>query len=135
LDIELQGNAKIKKVDKTFGTPVSGTKYRVAFSDSTPAKEVTTGADGTAIIEGITSGTVVTVTEISVPEPYVLDSKSFSGTIKAGETITLEQKNYVQPKLPRTGSNHVIFITGAGVLLGFVGIGLMVLRRREIAHD
>ena len=101
-DIKTVGDVKIQKVDKEDGKPVAGVKFKVEFSgEGAPAaREVTTGADGTATIKDVLQGVKVKATEIDTPNPYVLgsavgDSDVVQGTVKAGETITLTQRNMV----------------------------------------
>jgi hypothetical protein len=120
LDIELMGNVTIQKLDKTFNTAVAGTKYHVTFSDGRTAQDVTTGTDGKVTIKDITSGVEVTAVETSVPKPYTLNVTPFKGTIKAGETITITQKNVLQPKMPRTGSNRTLTIYLTMLLISFL---------------
>lgn len=91
------GDLKIVKRDKESGDLVPGTKFEVTFSDGTPKKTVTTGADGTVTLKDVAiDGTEVTVKEISVPAPYVVDGTTFKGKIVAGETIELTSRNMRQ---------------------------------------
>ncbi|EGO8848089.1 LPXTG cell wall anchor domain-containing protein [Enterococcus faecalis] len=93
LDIETKGKLKITKIDKESGQKLPGTVFHLDFGGKFPTQEVTTGDDGTSLIEGIPHNTKVTITEKSVPAPYTIDSTPLSATIKAGETIEKVSKN------------------------------------------
>ncbi len=97
IEVIKNGDLKIVKRDKESGDLVPGTKFEVTFSDGTPKKTVTTGADGTVTLKDVAiDGTEVTVKEISVPAPYVVDGTTFKGKIVAGETIELTSRNMRQ---------------------------------------
>lgn len=93
LDIETKGKLKITKIDKESGQKLPGTVFHLDFGGKFPTQEVTTGADGTSLIEEIPHNTKVTITEKSVPAPYTIDPTPLSATIKAGETIEKVSKN------------------------------------------
>ena len=57
---------------------------------------MTTDKDGISILDGIPHGTKVTITEKSVPDPYMIDTTPMAATIKAGETISMTSKNMRQ---------------------------------------
>lgn len=107
IDVETEGSVKIKKVDKESGDVVPGTVFHLDFGKALPAKDVTTNKEGIATLDGIPHGTKVTITEISVPAPYTIDTTPMNATIKAGETISVTSKN-MQEKgqiiLDKTGS-------------------------------
>lgn len=93
IDVETEGSVKIKKVDKESGDVVPGTVFHLDFGKALPAKDVTTNKEGIATLDGIPHGTKVTITEISVPAPYTIDTTTMNATIKAGETISVTSKN------------------------------------------
>lgn len=93
IDVETEGSVKIKKVDKESGDVVPGTVFHLDFGKALPAKDVTTNKEGIAKLDGISHGTKVTITEISVPAPYTIDTTPMNATIKAGETISVTSKN------------------------------------------
>lgn len=94
INVETKGSLKIVKVDKESGKAVPSTVFHLDFGGELAAKDVTTGADGTATIDGISHGTKVTVTEKSVPAPYTIDTTPLNTVIQAGETITVTSRNY-----------------------------------------
>ncbi len=94
INVETKGSLKIVKVDKESGKAVPGTIFHLDFGDVLASKDVTTGEDGTAILDGIPHGTKVTVTEKSVPAPYIIDDTPMVATIQADETIEVTSENY-----------------------------------------
>jgi uncharacterized surface anchored protein len=91
------GSAKFVKKDIDTGEVVPGTKFHVTFSDGTAAKDITTGSDGSFMIDNILDGTKVTATETFVPEPYYKGTDTtITGTIQAGTTITMTKTNKKQ---------------------------------------
>lgn len=93
INVELDDNLKIVKRDKESGALVPGTVFSLDFHGVRPNTEVTTGADGTATLLGIPHGAKVTITEKSVPAPYVIDPAPMEAVIKAGETIEVTSRN------------------------------------------
>ncbi|EGP5096630.1 LPXTG cell wall anchor domain-containing protein [Enterococcus faecium] len=112
IQVETEGSLKIKKVDKESGAIVPGTIFHLDFGKALPAKEVTTGKDGTAVLDGIPHGTKVTITEKSVPVPYTIDTTPMITTIKSGETISVTSQN--------TREKGQIFLDKTGVETGKV---------------
>ena len=107
VNIIKNGTLQILKTDKQSGAVVPNTEFRVAFSDNTPTKTVKTGANGIAELKDVAiDGTEVTVTEINVPAPYVLDPTPMKTKIIAGETVKVTQNNMRQKgqvKIVKTG--------------------------------
>ncbi|GAB2023446.1 hypothetical protein RyT2_25220 [Pseudolactococcus yaeyamensis] len=134
LVIELAGNVRIQKLDKTIGKPIPNTKFHLKYTENGTVKEydLTTGANGlTPNSVDILPDTTVEVWETSVPEPYKLDSTHFTGKIKAGDTITLTQKNVLMLKFPRTGSVHTLILKVISTLMTAC-IGLVLYRKLKI---
>ncbi|EOF37640.1 cell wall surface anchor protein [Enterococcus faecalis EnGen0101] len=96
IDVETKGSLKIKKIDKESGDIVPETVFHLDFGKALPSKDVTTDKDGISILDGIPHGTKVTITEKSVPDPYMIDTTPMAATIKAGETISMTSKNMRQ---------------------------------------
>lgn len=95
-NIRTNGRAMIQKIDKESGVPVPGTRFEVTIDGK--VQTVETDEQGQAMIENIPHGTVIQAKEVFVPAPYVLastlgESDVVEGTVQAGETITLTQKN------------------------------------------
>ncbi len=93
----------IEKIDGQTGAPVSGTKFEIKKSDGTKIGTVETGADGKVTI-GMKGGDLgylepdtYTVTEVFVPEPYVLSGEHQDIQLKAGDTKTLLFANLEAP--------------------------------------
>ena len=71
-----QYTLNIKKVDAVDSAKsLSGAKFHVESTDGSFSKNVTTGADGTCQLKGLTAGTYA-VTETSALEGYELDSSA-----------------------------------------------------------
>lgn len=110
LNVETKGTLKIIKKDKESGKRVPDTVFHLDFGGTLPDKDVKTGEDGTATIDGIPHGTKVTITEKQVPEPYTIDTTPLTATIQAGETIEVTSKNYRE--------KGMIFLNKSGVETG-----------------
>lgn len=105
--IQTFGEFQIKKIDKETGKPVTGTRFKLEYSNLPTGvagpvipteTEVTTGENGLSPKLKALNGVHVKATEVFVPSPYVLgsaigDSDVVEGDIVAGQTITLTQRN------------------------------------------
>ena len=95
----------IEKIDGQTGDPVPGTKFEIKKSDGTLIGTVTTGADGkvTVGMEGGELGyldpDVYTVTEVFVPEPYVLTGEHQNIRLNAGDSKSLLFANLEMPSI------------------------------------
>ncbi|MDR2834526.1 MAG: hypothetical protein LBV67_12515 [Streptococcaceae bacterium] len=134
--VEKQGSLEIKKVDKQTGDVVPGTKFHVTFSDGSPAQDVTTGADGTATLtDAAADGATATVTETSVPAPYILDPTPQTVTIVSAQTVHVTAKNSRQQgrvRIDKTLLNNIV-TNGGGKQLpngsyAFAGIQFDLLK-------
>lgn len=95
----------IEKIDGQTGNPVAGTKFEIKKSDGTVLGTVTTGADGKVTI-GMQGGELgyldpdtYTVTEVFVPEPYVLSKEHKDIKLEGGDTKTLLFANLEMPTI------------------------------------
>ena len=89
----------ISKTDAETGKPVPGTTFSVAGINNSYYNEVTTGQDGSAVLNGLATG-VYEVTELSVPAPYILDVTNHQAvSLTGGDDIQLEFKNSTKPGL------------------------------------
>lgn len=88
----------IQKVDELTGKPLAGATFRIAPKDGVDFTEVTTGADGTALVENLNVDWYV-VTEIRSPNGYLLDNTPHLVQLEAGKTTRLEITNQKKPSL------------------------------------
>ena len=87
------GKLQIKKYGDN-NAPLAGVKFGV-YSDAacaTKITEVTTGTDGTVLLDNMNGGTYY-VKELSTVRPYVIDGMVNTVIVKASETTTLEVQN------------------------------------------
>ena len=95
----------IEKIDGQTGDPVPGTKFELKKADGTIIGTVTTGDDGkvTVGMEGGEMGyldpDVYTVTEVFVPEPYVLTGEHQDIRLNAGDNKSLLFANLEMPSI------------------------------------
>lgn len=95
---EEMAELEVKKVDADTGEPLSGASIRVAYDGGSDCYDVYTNDAGTATLSNLKSGTY-TVTEITAPEGYLLDSTSQSIKLEAGKKATITVKNKAKPGL------------------------------------
>ncbi len=92
-------NLTIEKRDKTTGASVPGTVFTVTGIHSGYSAEVTTGADGKAVLTGVDVDSYE-VREISVPHPYILDESNVQTVwLEPGSSRTLTFENLKKPSL------------------------------------
>lgn len=95
----------IEKIDGQTGKPVPGTKFEIKKSDGTKIGTVTTGDDGKVTIGmkggdfGYLDPDVYTVTEVFVPEPYVLSGEHQDIRLNAGDNKSLLFANLEMPSI------------------------------------
>src|SRR5699024_4348801 len=95
VNVQKNGNARVRKVDETTKQPLAGAVFRFTTSAG-QTKEITTGADGYATWNDLLVNTKVTIQEIKAPNGYVLNSTPQTVTIKANETTTISLDNKEQ---------------------------------------
>ncbi|WP_147539355.1 SpaA isopeptide-forming pilin-related protein [Anaerotruncus rubiinfantis] len=95
------------KKDKITGAVLPGATFRVAAKAGSEYQDVTTGADGRAVIRGLAPGWY-TVTELSAPEGYLLDSTPHSIEMVAGKDAVLELFNEEKPSLTIIKEDSVV---------------------------
>ena len=88
----------IRKIDVDTGEPLEGAVIRVSRRGSSEYTEVTTGKDGTALLEGLEEDWYQ-VQEIRSPEGYILDSTVHDVELIAGQTATVVLTNSKEPGL------------------------------------
>ena len=95
----------IEKIDGQTGDAVPGTKFEIKKSDGTLIGTVTTGADGKVTVGmdggelGYLDPDVYTVTEVFVPEPYVLAGEHQDIRLNAGDSKSLLFANLEMPSI------------------------------------
>ncbi|WP_368234057.1 SpaA isopeptide-forming pilin-related protein [Anaerotruncus rubiinfantis] len=95
------------KKDKITGAALPGATFRVATRGGSEYQDVTTGADGKAIIRGLVPGWY-TVTELKAPEGYLLDSTPHSIELLPGKDAALELFNEEKPSLTIIKEDSVV---------------------------
>ena len=88
----------IRKIDVDTGEPLEGAVIRVARRGSSEYTEVTTGKDGTALLENLEEDWYQ-VQEIRSPEGYILDDTVHDVELIAGKTATVVLTNSKEPGL------------------------------------
>ena len=80
--VEEKGSLTINKVDAETGKALAGVTYRLYDSAGKKVSDVTTGADGKAVLADLPQGRY-SYQEISAPSGYVMDSTKYQITITA----------------------------------------------------
>lgn len=94
IKVNLNGNVKAKKVDANTHKPLPGAKLKFEYAGT--SKEITTGADGYAALNGIKAGTKVKINEVTAPNGYVNKGELKEITIEPGKTIEVVLGNKEQ---------------------------------------
>nr|MCR5826282.1 hypothetical protein [Oscillospiraceae bacterium] len=92
LNSQTEDTYRIKKVD-TNGNQVSGVIFRVEKKDGTFSTTVTTDASGIAMFETTAGGGWYTVTEISAPSGYVLNTSPVDAYLATDSTAVINLVN------------------------------------------
>lgn len=95
VNVQKNGNARVRKVDESTKQPLAGAVFRFTTSDG-QTKEITTGSDGYATWNDLLVDTKVTIQEVKAPNGYVLNSTPQTLTIKANETTSITKDNKKQ---------------------------------------
>jgi uncharacterized repeat protein (TIGR01451 family) len=90
---EKKPNMQIVKTDANSGAPIANVTFTVRKVDSATVTTVTTGPDGTALIEHLDPG-VYQVIEQSVPDAYILDTTPQLITLFPNRTGVVRFQNY-----------------------------------------
>lgn len=88
----------IEKIDKVTGLRLPGAVFHVSRRGSEEYMEVTTGSDGTVLLENLEDDWY-TVTEVRAPSGYVLDTWHYDVEMIPGKTVPLIMSNLQQPDL------------------------------------
>ena len=96
-----------KKTRYSYQTAIAGVTFRVELTDDTSVQPstATTNAQGIIEIPNLKAGTY-TVTEISAPSNYILDSTPQTVKMEAGDNKTLLFENTKYPTLVITKTDY-----------------------------
>jgi TQXA domain-containing protein len=122
---EKEPSLSIRKIDAATAAGVEGAVIRVAKEGGMNFTDAVTGAGGWAYLS-LPPG-VYTATEISVPEPYVLDSTPQTIILEAGKSASIVLKNSKKPGLiiwkydedtglPLAGAEFSVAKKGGGII-------------------
>lgn len=105
--------------------------YNTDAIEGAPVTEVTTDAQGKAVINGIAYGEYYLI-ETKAPDGYNLLSAPIKVTVnETSHTVTIDVENSSKFELPVTGGNGTILFTMGGVLLIGGAIILLVVSRKK----
>ena len=93
--VEEKGSLTINKVDAETGKALAGVTYRLYDSAGKKVADVTTGADGKAVLADLPQGRY-SYQEISAPSGYVVDNTEYQITITA-TALNITQKRTNTP--------------------------------------
>ena len=105
--LEEKGSLTINKVDAETGKALAGVTYRLYDSAGKKVADVTTGADGKAVLADLPQGRY-SYQEISAPSGYVVDSTKYQITITA-TALNITQK---RTNTPAKASIEIIKVDG-----------------------
>ena len=89
---------QIVKKDKETGAVLPGAVFRISWNNGADFRDVTTGANGTALVTGLNEGWY-TITETKAPEGYLLNSTPEQILLEGGKTAVVEIFNEAKPSL------------------------------------
>lgn len=118
--VEEKGSLTINKVDAETGKALAGVTYRLYDSAGKKVADVTTGADGKAVLADLPQGRY-SYQEISAPSGYVVDNTKYQITITA-TTLNITQKRTNTPskasiEIVKVDADHKTPLQGAGFRL------------------
>lgn len=105
--VEEEGSLTINKVDAETGKALAGVTYRLYDSAGKKVADVTTGADGKAVLADLPQGRY-SYQEISAPSGYVMDNTKYQITITA-TALNITQK---RTNTPAKASIEIVKVDG-----------------------
>ena len=167
------GSVKVTKVDSKTNAGITGVQLRITGKDKTTAAvkqdgtalngtdgkplTVTTGADGTATVDGLQTPQDICLIEVAAPTGYdenfnASSPPSVCGSVQPGQTLALQLANTpntptVPIKIPAGGSPMVadaatvtaldpgaLAAVGGAIVIALGGVGLVLRRRRHASR-
>lgn len=135
--VEEKGSLTINKVDAETGKALAGVTYRLFDANGKKVADMTTGADGKAVLADLPQGRY-SYQEISAPSGYVMDNTKYQINITATalnithkRTNALAKGSITVRKVDVTGSP----LTGAELLLETSTDGKMWMEVGKITTD
>lgn len=122
-----QSSIKIEKIDAETGEPIKGAIFEVKNYIGQIIGRYTTGLNGTVVTPALTNN-YYTITEVSAPDGYILNSEPQTVKITGGNNVTVTFKNYKESSLlikkidketgnTLSGAKFAVFLTN-GDLIG-----------------
>ena len=105
--VEEKGSLTINKVDAETGKALAGVTYRLFDANGKKVADMTTGADGKAVLADLPQGRY-TYQEISAPSGYVMDNTKYQINITA-TALNITQK---RTNTPTKASIEIIKVDG-----------------------
>lgn len=118
--VEEKGSLTINKVDAETGKALAGVTYRLFDANGKKVADMTTGADGKAVLADLPQGRY-SYQEISAPSGYVVDNTKYQITITA-TALNITQKRTNTPakagiEIVKVDADHKTPLQGAGFRL------------------
>ena len=118
--VEEKGSLTINKVDAETGKALAGVTYRLFDANGKKVADMTTGADGKAVLKDLPQGKY-SYQEISAPSGYVVDNTKYQITITA-TALNITQKRTNTPakagiEIVKVDADHKTPLQGAGFRL------------------
>lgn len=122
-----ESSIKIEKIDAETGEPIKGAIFEVKNSIGYVVGHYTTGLNGIVVTPALTNN-YYTITEVSAPDGYILNSEPQTVKITGGNNVTVTFKNYKESSLlikkidketgnTLSGAKFAVFLTN-GDLIG-----------------
>ncbi len=106
-----KGSLLIKKIDGVTSEPLADVEFFITDSSGAVLGDANgtfvTDSSGTILIDSIDPGTTIVAKETATVAGYVLDDTAQTAVISAGQTVSLEYRNYPKGSLVITKSDSV----------------------------
>ena len=104
IKVHLNGHVKIQKTDEDTGLPIPNTKMKLKYDGL--EKEVVTDKNGQALLQDVSAGTKVKITEVTASDGFVNKGESKEIIVEPNKTIEVVFNNKAQQgivKMKKTG--------------------------------